>query len=166
MHIICSERKQGQEAGSTSERLSAYALRFCDTYTNAPGRKVFIPRHQAPLFSHTCCCKGQKTDGEPCDMKCMLLCRFCPFTNADSRLQKFAAWRNPIASNGTKTDMARFAEGHVEGARGWHAFWYAVHALTNNINGVSCDEECMMADLDKKAPDYLKSRKYFESPRG
>jgi|SaaInlV_125m_DNA_1040241.scaffolds.fasta_scaffold14017_2 hypothetical protein len=108
-------------------------------------------------------CLGKKPDGVPCPMAGMVKCRFCPPTNLPELSSEFAAWKNPLASNGTKTEIHKHTKGHVEGPRGWHAFWHAVHLLYAQItNGEPCDSTLMMKHLNQKAPKYADSKKWFE----
>ena len=79
---------------------------------------------------------------KPCNIQMMLECKYCPWTRLkvlapDKELpdKEFTAWKNPLACRDIKEIVidrpARLgmAKGHVEGPRGWHQFWYAVHSL-------------------------------------
>ncbi len=91
-------------------------------------------------LNHYCAigrCQGTKKDGKPCDYKCMLQNAYLPLTRvrlANGEIFKFKSWTNPVACR-NQNDVMRAAEGQVEGKRGWHKFWFAVHHLRAHISG-------------------------------
>lgn len=108
-------------------------------------------------------CGGKKLDGKPCKMTGMIKCRFCPPTKVEKLRDNFAAWSNPLASNGTPKEIIDSVKLHVHGNRGWHAFWHAVHDLyLKKTEAVPCDVTRKKKDLDQKAPDYPKFREDYQ----
>ena len=94
----------------------------------------------------------------------MFECIFCPRTKVPELRNDFMAWSNPLASNGTKSEIIDYAKGHVHGNRGWHGFWFAVYNLYKyETECVPCDVTCMKEDLKRKAPDYKKCKEDFET---
>merc|ERR1711966_32588 len=111
----------------------------------------------------TCRCGGKKPDGKPCTMTGMFKCRVCPLTKVPELRQDFSGWSNPLASNGTKSEIIDSAKMHVNGNRGWHSFWDGTHQLyLYETEAVPCDVTRMKKYLHRKAPEYQKFRQDFE----
>ena len=82
-------------------------------------------------------CLGTKKDGKICDYKCMLQNAYLPLTRfrlANGDIFKFKSWTNPLACR-DPGDVVRGAQGQVEGKRGWHKFWFAVHHIGAHVGG-------------------------------
>jgi hypothetical protein len=113
-------------------------------------------------------CQGTKKDGKPCDYKCMLQNAYLPLTRvrlANGEIFKFKSWTNPCACR-DQGDVVRAAEGQVEGKRGWHKFWFAVHHLGAHMSGqqqVSQDQlELWASWLRDKAKDFRSNMSAFQ----
>ena len=119
----------------------------------------------------------------------MLECKFCPFTKMEElNGGEFAAWSNPLATNGSPGDMKKAMYGsdtrggHLNGTRGWHSFWYAVSEMyqaveveegtdgksrMESIKAFTHAEEHtynyqQMMNFRHNAPDYQKCRAMFD----
>ena len=149
-------------------------LHLLDNYGPAeqvrPEAHALYPAMITHFQAETCPCQGHNpATGKPCDKRAMLVCRFCPCTKLPQlNGGEFAAWSNPIASNGSSRDMTRNAMGHAEGPRGWHQFWYAVHHLYEQQNGGAAgppgppgDTAIMQKQFLLKVPDYPAMRAHY-----
>jgi len=93
----------------------------------------------------------------------MFECSLCPRTKVPQLRNDFTPWSNPLASNGTKSEIIKHAKGHVDGNWGWHSFWRAVyHLYQYETEAVPCDVTRMKQDLDRKAPEYQKFKDDYE----
>jgi len=108
----------------------------------------------------------------------MMTCAFCPETRFKQlKGGKYVSWTNPIACR-TPYDVVRDCKAHVNATRGWHKFWYAVHALARLLPGLEGGgaagaagggavsdaghvEQCRLW-LVNKAPDWYSNRGDFE----
>jgi hypothetical protein len=125
--------------------------------------------HGVKHFTNIFRCPGTKKDGKPCDYRRMLKNRYLPLTkfqNANGEIFEVkTGWGNPLACR-TPGDVVREAQGQVEGPRGWHKFWYAVHHLGAHASGQQHASQEQIYEwvrwLTGKVKDFRSNLSYFQ----